>query len=50
LFLAQELSIRGVVVDALNRVTLSSAENGEIIFWQFKNKNFSTKNFEASAR
>lgn len=43
-FQAHDCSIRGVAVDALNRVTITSAENGEIIFWQFKNKQFSTKN------
>jgi hypothetical protein len=37
-----------VAVDALNRITISAGEDGEIIFWQFKNKHFSTKNLNVT--
>jgi len=41
---AHECAIRGVATDSLNRTTITCAENGEITFWQFKNKNFSIGN------
>ena len=48
LYSAHDCSIRGVAVDALNRITISASENGDLTFWQFKNKHFSTKNLNVT--
>ena len=35
---AHDCSIRGVATDALNLITITCAENGEVKFWPFKEK------------
>ncbi len=36
--------MRGVATDSLNSQTITCSQNGELYFWQFKNKHFSLKN------
>jgi U3 small nucleolar RNA-associated protein 21 len=43
-------AVRGVTVDSLNRMTITASDNGEVIFWHFKNKQFSLKNLSISQK
>ena len=42
--LAYDSCVRGVTTDSLNSQTITCSQNGELVFWQFKNKHFSLKN------
>ena len=35
---AHKCSVRGVATDSLNLTTITCGENGEILFWPFKDK------------